>query len=241
MKQIFLFLASFFILQSSLFGQVDIKKDKYIVLFNNSIIKGDSIIYKPREKLIQIDSLKYNTTQVRYFKNYFGFYANTYEVNDYMNVEFIPSKMNGKIHIFENNFCKYAQPEYNSYFNMTNGFVYFGRTEGGYTNKITHNYYNKGIGPLKIANSINLKEDLNDNQECVKMINKLDRLIITRILFGCVGGSLLLTSFALVSQNNNATPALICAGTGAVCLFTCYKFKIPINKQITKTLYKYNE
>lgn len=179
--------------------EVDQSKN-FLYFFNGTVQYAKTIDYKRPVFLgsasFRVDQDKQAVTNVKFYKNETGFFANT--VNITGSNLFSERIRKGKINLYETAQTVYNPGTYNAGTGMFMG-------GGGSSTKLKY-YYNKGFEDLKRANYTNLLVDLADNPESMKHMLEYKKVKNTQTGFIVAGSGLVLVGIIkFLSSSSNET------------------------------------
>ena len=150
-------------------AQVDESKN-FLYLYSDSVVYANRVTMRPDYGgfwQIRADSKRFPSTQVKFFSNENGFFANTRKTNFQGAATFSERVITGRINLFQ-------QTVYN---------------EGIYSRRYStigqppvdlKMYYNKGYGNLKKVSYRNLLDDMADRQESLELLGAYRKSLNTR-------------------------------------------------------------
>ncbi|MEN8156438.1 MAG: hypothetical protein ABFS10_05780 [Bacteroidota bacterium] len=227
-----------------LYGQVDETRN-FIYLYSDSVVYGEIIEFKTPflgASHILVDSRKYSTELIKFYRNETGFYANTKEVYISLTPYFTQRIRSGRLNLFESDIVKYTS----GHFSSSTGHY----TPGSSTRKIK-NYYNKGYSNLKKANYKNLSLDLTDNPKSMLYLKKYKSATTGQTVLYLVGGAIAAGGLAtLIIKTNDAdfgsesgpniTSNFVVTGIGAGMVGVGYYISLNKPKHLRNAITVYN-
>lgn len=221
-------------------------KRYFLYTFTGEIIACKNLEYKTpflgRSRFIA-DSEEYSPSNIKFYKDETGFYANTEAFNFSGLSDFNQRVRKGKINLYEEERTFNTPGGYNS----GTGFY-----SPGYTSRRVLYYYNKGFSDLKKANYKNLSEDLADNPESILCLEKYKSISHTQTVLGFVGSGLVIVGFATLmnktkdwdGSNNQPEPDvsgnIATIVVGASCFGVCYVLSFTKPKHLKAAINAYN-
>ena len=159
---------------SALSGQINNISETYLYLYNDSLIKFKNLEVKLTPTGIpyfQTDNSKIELDNVKFYKDFTGFYANAKNYYPSYLPLFAKQICHGKINTYQ--FTQELTTRPMRYYN----------------DQMHYNllYYNKGFDDLKKINYRNLKVDLTDNPDALKHLNNYELCKISQTGFALAG------------------------------------------------------
>ena len=173
----------------------------FIHLYSDSVIYADKIRLRPDftgTLQLRADAKRFPMSQVKFFNNEDGFFANTRKLNRIQPAGFAERIIEGRINVFQEvdlDPFLYDRPYY---FN-------------GRRNETVNlsMYYTKGEGDLQKVKYNNLKRDMADNAESMRLLAGYRKSMTTsKILYVSAGVSIIAGLVAFIMDNKDtSTPA----------------------------------
>ncbi len=200
MKRIIFITITLFVIVFNIQSQeVDETKD-YVYTKQDEIKYAKRVSYKKPflgTGYLLVDSVKYKTNEVKFYKNMTGFHANTAFYPGLSTGGFAERIAKGKINLFNKEVSTY-----NPGFMGPNGMM----TGGGYYGGSIQ-YYNKEFGPLKRAKYRYLVEDLQDNDSSMAFLTKHKKRRNTSTAFFIAGATVALVGLVgFIKKTDNIDP-----------------------------------
>lgn len=206
------------------------------VEYRKSITDGRSIFEKPH---FIIGPRKIVNSEVKFYKNEDGFFANTKDLSG--SSVYAERIVKGRINLYE----RVTVSHNPGHFNTMNGMY----TGGGFTTKKIRDYYNFGFNDLRKANYKNLRDDLSANSNSLALLNKYKSASNAQITFMIIGGLAVIGGIAgLISTSGkdygNDSPTYtgvyIAVGAGVVCEWIGYFISLSKPKHLKSAIIEYN-
>jgi len=163
MKKIFTCTLAYLLLKFNVYAQLDESKN-FIYLYPDSVVHA-SQIYLERDyngfRYFLVDGRRVNPAKVKFFNTQDGFFASTSDLNLLSDTQFLERIRKGRINVYEDKFINWDDFNHSGYFSYRDPEVVF-----------TKNYYNIGYGPLKKATYSNLKQDMSNDAESLKLLKR---------------------------------------------------------------------
>ena len=166
-------------------AQVDESK-KFLYLYSDSVVYANRVTMRPDYGgawQIRTDSKRFPSTQVKFFNNENGFFANTRKTNFLGETTFSERVITGRINLFQE--TVYDEQYYGRRYNHRP------MTQQPADVKM---YYNKGYGDLKKVSYRNLRDDMADRPESLDLLVAYRRSLNTRNTLYTGAGVALLAS-----------------------------------------------
>lgn len=171
----------------------------FIYLFSDSVIYAESVRLRPdfyHSFQIRADSKRFPVAQVKFFSNEDGFFANARKLNFTGSASFSERIITGKINL-------YQEAIYVPY-------LYDRQYKQGYSAGLISDvgvnaamFYNKGYGDLKKVNYNNLRLDMADDPESMRLLTTYRKSIKTRnTLYTAAGISVVGTIVTFLAAAN---------------------------------------
>lgn len=228
------------------FSQTDSATIKFVYLFTGQKVSSNVVEYRDQfmgSGYFQVGNERYSAGLVKFYKDAFGFYANTMKLNLTGKSIFSKRILSGRVNLFER-VKMYTTP---SYIDAS------GSYNPGASSKTIKNFYNKGFGDLKVATYHNLKVDLADSPESLGYLKKYRRIKNTQIILSIVGGALFATGVTnyFIKVNDvdrsvpsykepNTTPEMLTAVAGGGLIGVSYYLSFPKRDKLKKAIDAYN-
>jgi len=176
-------------------GAQERQSKNFIYLFSDSVIHAENIRVRPDILgyfQLRADSKRFPLAQVKFFSNEDGFFANTRKINFNGDNSFSERMIEGKINLFQQ--ISYEPSVYDREFN--HGYRHRSRRSLAVDSRM---YYNKGFGDLKKVNYNNLKRDMADDMQSMRMLEIYRKSKkTTTILYVAAGASIAGALIAMV-------------------------------------------
>lgn len=209
----------------------------FIYTYTDEIINGKNISFnKPflEPSFFLVDSKKYPSDMVKFYKNGSGFYANIKDIKTSGSSKFSKRISNGKINLFE-----YITSIYYPGDNYSSGMVISN----------INNYYNRGFGELNKANYHNLNIELSDNPESLEYLNKYKFVSNAQTILYITGGVTFIAGFiALFNETTYIEPndqiviaSMVTIGIGSGCIGIGYAISDKKRKHLRNAIETYNK
>ena len=238
------------------FGQITRSSD-FVYLTTNSQLTVHNLDLKKTltgYAYFEADEGKFNVNEVKFFRNFSGYYANLKSIDPTYSVQFAL-----KVHSGEFNFYQLAAVcrdtgssgygHYRSYDNVDTAIVYYHIKAGDQSYSTC--YYNKGYGNLKELNLYNLKTDLDGNSASLKCLkyyrlkgvsaNVFSALGCLGFLGGCFGPAMYFGTSGKGSWMGAAAVSLSCFTTSVICFRIGSKITRSKNKDLSDAISAYEK
>ena len=152
-------------------AQVDESKN-FLYLYSDSVVYANRLTMRPDYGgfwQIRTDSRKFPSTQVKFFNNENGFFANTRKANFLGETTFSERVIMGRINLFRE--TVYDEQYYHRRYNH--------RPVAQQSVNVKM-YYNKGYGDLKKVSYRNLRDDMADHPESLDLLDGYRKSLNTR-------------------------------------------------------------
>ena len=214
----------------------------FVYTFSDQIIKAHTIEFKEPflgTSYLLIDSKKMDLNEVKFYRNYEGFFANTSYLSAFGTNSFSERIVAGRVNLYET----FKVSSYPGNFNPSTGMY----MNGGFSAKIS-NYYNKGFSDLKKANYRNLSVDLADDPLSMSHIEKCKSINNTEITIAVIGGTLILGGFVAfinstdkdADTNNIPAGAITAIGLGTAACWVSFFISLSKPKHLRQAIVTYN-
>ncbi|MCB9014141.1 MAG: hypothetical protein H6539_08890 [Bacteroidales bacterium] len=142
----------------------------FIYTYSGNIFTGNYMDLTDEKgyTFIILDSLKVNTSQIKFLKYYNNFWANTRKLENTERSLFALRTYAGNLNL-------YTRLEVSESGNFNNVYISNDQLWADMTKNVDareFKYYNKGYGDLKSLKYNNLVDDLSDNAECISLLNE---------------------------------------------------------------------
>ena len=172
--------------------------ENFIRLYSDSVIYAEKIKLRPDftgALQLRVNDKRFPMSQVKFFNNEDGFFANTRKLNLIQPAGFAERIIEGRINVFQEvdiDPFLYDRP------------YYFNERRNEAVNLSM--YYNKGDGDLKKVKYHNLKRDMADNIESMRLLAGYRKSMTTsKILYVSAGVSIIAGLVAFVMDNNDTS------------------------------------
>jgi len=231
------------VLSNSSFAQNIDETKSYIYTKEDKLIYGKKIVYKTpflATNYFLVDTIKHKPTDVKFYKNSKGFFANvSYQVG-LGPTGFAERVSKGKLNLYKKEVSMYNPGHMGPH----------GMMMGGGFSQNTIQYYNRGFEELKKAKYKYLVKDLADNANSMKLLGKYkkNRNIATGLyIAGAAVGITGLVGFIKKTSNTAGKPeqdtsvntTLMISGVGTMLVGSIFSFSL--NKKVEDAIDAYNE
>lgn len=168
----------------------------FIQLYSDSTIYAQKVRLRPDfagSWILRADSRRVPISQVKFFNNEDGFFANTRKLNLYGQISFSERIIDGKINL-------YQEVAYNSSpYEMD-----FYRFKDRRIQPVgTQMYYNKGYNDLKKVNYYNLSADMADHPKSIDLLNNYRKSRrLSTVMYVSAGAAIIASVITLFSGND---------------------------------------
>jgi hypothetical protein len=233
-------------------GQINPLPETFVYHYNGLLVNAENLEVKLTpigNPYFQIDDSKIQLDDVKFYKDFSGFYANVKNLNRFGISFFARQISKGKVNTYQYGRTITNRPTLESSSNINSDVC----------------FYNKGFGDLKIIGYAELKNDLADNPEALSHLNNYEFCKFAHTGFALAGLFSLIEGIIIsvkqtkrnqdaytvqfmagnksVSDNPGISlaPSLIGLGGGIGCFFIARRFTICKQKQLQKAIDVYNQ
>lgn len=175
-------------------SQVDESRN-FVYLYSDSVVYAKKVILRPDgfgSWQLRADSKRIPRDRIKFFNSNEGFFANTRKLNFVRTAGFSERIIEGKINLFQQTNYDPMRYEYG-----------YGFSERRQQPVDVRMYYNKGYGDLKKVGYSNLKMDMSDNAESMRLLDGYRKTLNTsKALYTAAGVSIIAGLVSFLVKGN---------------------------------------